>query len=238
MKPRVRKEIQLSLPTSTSRSSTPILLPTPGATWEVRARAHRCFASQTPFEEGDVICSRLVRYPEGILREDYRQEAWTKELTQSAMFHWKTKYRKPAPKKEPPFREENAEELLQDLLERKDPATENTIYILTVMLERKRIFLERGTVRDADGNLIRIYEKKDGGETYMIRDPQLTLDQIAEVQQEVALELGWIKAPEPAEPLEPAESEDSSEEELLQTEEEAPEKNSHAEVDNPPQERL
>jgi hypothetical protein len=195
----------------------------------VRARAHYSFASRTPFEEGEVICSRLVRLPEGIVREDYRREEWTPELADAAMFHWKTKYRKPVPKKEPPFREENAEELLQDLLERKDAATANTVYILALMLERKRIFIERGTLQDVDGGLIRIYEKKDGGETYMIQDPRLTLDQIAEVQQEVAQELGWIKPPEPESPAEPEAAEDG---------ETAVEKNSQEEIDNPPHERL
>jgi len=228
MNPRRRKEIQLSLP-APSRSVVSVLPPVPGGSWEVRARAHHSFASQVPFEEGEVICSRLVRHPEGIAREDYRREEWTPELADAAMFHWKTKYRKPAPKKEPPFREENAEELLQDLLERKDAATANTLYILALMLERKRIFIERGTLQDVDGGLIRIYEKKDGGETYMIQDPKLTLDQIADVQQEVALELGWIKPPE-AEP--PQETEVPEDEETVD------EKNSQEEIDNPPQERL
>lgn len=235
MNPRPRKEIQLSLPTS-PRSAQPVLLPVPGASWEVRARAHRSLASQTPFEEGNVICSRLVRKPEGILREDYLQEEWTPELAASAMFHWKTKYRKPAPKKEPPFREENAEELLQDLLERKEASTVNTVYILALMLERKRILLERGTLQDVDGSLIRIYEKKDGGETYMIQDPGLTLDQIADVQQEVALELGWIKPPAEPDAPEPDALEPQSAEEAATTEPD--EKNSQVEVDNPPQERL
>lgn len=225
MNSRRRKEIQLSLPTP-SRSAAHIPPPVSGGSWEVRARAHQSFASQTPFQEGEVICSRLLRHPDGIAREDYRFEEWTDALAATALFHWKTKYRKPAPKKDPPFREENAEELLQDLLERKEPSTVNTLYILALMLERKRILIERGTLQDADGHLIRLYEKKDGGESYLIQDPQLTLDQIAEVQQEVALELGWIKPPEELVPETENDAADEPEPE---------EKNSHAEVDNPPQ---
>jgi hypothetical protein len=237
MKPRSRKEVQLSLPTS-PRSPAAVLNPSSGAAWEVRSRAHQSFLTQKPFEEGDGICSRLVRHPEGIAREDYLQAEWTPELAESAMFHWKTKYRKPAPKKEPPFREEHAEELLQDLMERKDAAGANTVYILALMLERKRILIERGTLQDVEGGLVRIYEKKDGGETYMIRDPQLSLNQISEVQQEVALELGWIKPPEePVAQTEntPAQEAVSGTENAAGEEPEPEEKNSHAEVDNPAQ---
>lgn len=224
MNSRRRKEIQLSLPTP-PRSAANIPPPVSGGSWEVRPRAHQSFASQTPFQEGEVICSRLLRHPDGIAREDYRFEEWTDALAAAALFHWKTKYRKPAPKKAPPFREENAEELLQDLLERKEPSTVNTLYILALMLERKRILIERGTLQDADGHLIRLYEKKDGGESYLIQDPQLTLDQIADVQQEVALQLGWIQPPEAKTPQEPESSDAASP---------ADEKNSQEEIDNPP----
>lgn len=231
MNPRRRKEIQLSLPPA-PRPSAARALPVPGASWEVRARAHHSFASRTPFDEGDVICSRLVREGKEVVREDYLQGEWTADLAAGAMFHWKTKYRKPAPKKEPPFREENAEDLLQDLLEQKNPDTVNTVYILALMLERKRILIERGTLQDVDGGLVRVYEKKDGGETYMIQDPQLNLNQLADVQQEVALQLGWIKAPEPA----PAGGGDAAVPE--NPEEDLSEKNSQEEVDNTARERL
>lgn len=208
MKSRSRKEIQLSLPTSSRPAVT--LLPVPGASWEVRARAHQSVLSQIPFEEGEVICSRLMRHADGVVREDYRREEWTAELAGAAMFHWKTKYRKPAPKKEPPFREEHAEDLLAELLERNDPGLVNTVYILALMLERKRLLVEQGQLQDAEGNLVRIYEKKDGGETYMIVDPRLSLDQVADVQQEVALQLGWIQ---PAAEAEAPESGEGVEEE-------------------------
>jgi len=195
MSPRPRKETQLTLPSATPATRTQN--PATGTSWEVRTRAPKCSATGIAFAEGDEVLSRLVEAPEGMVREDYRRDAWTKELRENALFHWKTRFRKPQPRKEPPFKEENAEEFLRGLLERNDPAVTNTVFILAVMLERKRILVERGVQRDADGHRVRIYEHKEDGETFFIVDPELTLGQISEVQQEVALQLGWIQPPAP-----------------------------------------
>ncbi len=170
--------------------------PVHGPTWEIKSRATSCHATEKPFAEGEVIYSRLMQQVDGLHREDYSREAWNDALRDQSWFHWKTRFRGPAPKKEPPFREDNAEEFLRGLLERKDPAVINTIYILAVMLERKRILIERGVQPDAEGQKIRIYEHRDSGETFFVRDPELSLEQIGDVQREVALELGWIKPPE------------------------------------------
>lgn len=173
--------------------------PATGTSWEVRSRSTYCAATGEPFQEGDTIFSRLVRRVDGDLREDYSQEAWTPGLKAQSLFHWKTKFRKPAPKKEAPFKEENAEELLHELLEANDPNDTVTLYILALMLERKRVLLERGNQHDPEGRPIRIYEHKDTGETYFIVDPVLDISRIAEVQQEVALRLGWIQPEAPEE---------------------------------------
>lgn len=183
--------------------------PVHGPTWEIKSRATSCHATEKPFAEGEVIYSRLMQQVDGLHREDYSREAWNDALRDQSWFHWKTRFRGPAPKKEPPFREDNAEEFLRGLLERKDPAVINTIYILAVMLERKRILIERGVQPDAEGQKIRIYEHRDSGETFFVRDPELSLEQIGDVQREVALELGWIKPPQAEET---PESEDETEE--------------------------
>lgn len=164
------------------------------SSWEVKPRAHKCTASGEAFAEKEFLMSRLINGPQGMLREDYKLAAWDKEKQQSALFYWKTQYRLPPAKKEAAFREENADELLRQLVEEKDEANINTIFLLAVMLERKRLFIERGIQRDPEGRPVRIYEHKESGETFLIPDPELGIDQIDTVQQEVALKLGWIKA--------------------------------------------
>ncbi len=138
--------------------------------------------------------SRLMSGAEGMVREDYKLSAWDKDKQAEALFYWKTQYRLPPVKKEAAFKEENAEEILRQMVEEKDESSVNVVFLLAVMLERKRILIERGVQRDAEGRQIRIYEHKESGETFLIPDPELSLDQIEEVQQEIALKLGWIKA--------------------------------------------
>jgi hypothetical protein len=217
MNPGARKDPQLSLipPSPRKRSFSPA----PGASWEVKARATRCRATEQDFEEGELICSRLVDGPGGLEREDYSAAAWSPELAAGARVHWKLRFRKPAPRKEAPFKEEDAEETFRELLSRNDPSVTNTVYILALMLERKRMLIDRGDVQDVDGTLLRVYDHKESGETFFIPDPRLELDRIPEVQREVALQLGWIQEEAPADP--PAESPAE------------PEKNSHGEIDNP-----
>jgi len=179
-----------------NRSLMPPQSPVAGASWEVRSRATKSSLSAEAFVEGETIVSRLVQSPEGLLREDYKMSEWSAERRNESLFHWKTQFRLPPPRKESPFKEEDADEKLREYMAANDPALVNTVWFLAVLLERKRRFVERGVQRDADGRKVRIYEEKEGGETFFIIDPELAIDQIADLQQEIALQLGWIKAPE------------------------------------------
>ncbi|GEM_PF-1413664 len=173
------------------------LKPAQGASWEVKSRATHCLETEAEFTEGEVICSRLVVTQEGWERQDFSKQAWNQEKQEESLFYWQTKFRLPPPKKEEPFKEENAEEFLREFVEKNDPEAVNTVFILAVMLERKRILIEQGLQRDPDGKPVRIYEHKDSGETFFILDPELALDQIADVQMDVAKTLGWIQEEEP-----------------------------------------
>ena len=61
------------------------------------------------------------------------------------------------------------------------------IYILALMLERKRLLRPMEPRPDgAGGGKLLVYEHVRTGETFVVADPGLRLDQVAEVQQEVA----------------------------------------------------
>lgn len=66
----------------------------------------------------------------------------------------------------------------------------NAIYILAVMLERKRILVERDVQTKDDGGTIRVYEHRQSGETFLIPEPHLHLDELEHVQEEVVILLG------------------------------------------------
>jgi len=176
------------------------------SSWEVRSRATHCSATGEAFSDGQTLMSRLLDDGMGgVRREDFALAAWNKDLHDASLYCWKTVFKLPPPRAQAAFKPENAEASLRELLELRDPALANTLFILAVMLERKRILVEQGAQRDAGGRLMRIYEHKDTAETFFIHDPELALDRIAEVRDEVALRLGWIPAPAAAEP--PADAE-------------------------------
>lgn len=158
--------------------------------WNLSSRGHACLTTGAPFEDGMTICSRLVFGECGYVREDYRQEAWNDALREGALSVWKGVYRAPPPRKAEPLRKENAEARLRELIETEDERNRNVIFILAVMLERKRTLVERDVAVREDGVKLRIYEHRGTGETFAIPDPELKLSEIESVQQEVFVKLG------------------------------------------------
>lgn len=90
----------------------------------------------------------------------------------------------PSAKKEP-LKKETADELLRHLISLDDPAMKNVVYVLAVMLERSKILIERDAKMQEDKTIIRVYENKKTGESFVVLDPRLRLENLAEVQQQV-----------------------------------------------------
>ncbi len=75
--------------------------------------------------------------------------------------------------------------MLRKLIEQNDPRYAPAGYILAVMLERKRVLkVKEEVVRD--GKRVFIYEQPKTGDVFTIADPALRLDQLEEVQRDVA----------------------------------------------------
>ena len=81
---------------------------------------------------------------------------------------------------------------MRSLVEKNDPANGNVMFILAVMLERRRMLVERDVRKQDDGKLVRVYEHRKTGDTFIITDPQHRLDQIEHVQTEV---MAMLSAP-------------------------------------------
>jgi hypothetical protein len=58
------------------------------------------------------------------------------------------------------------------------------------MLERKRILTPTASKETEQGTML-FYENKKTSEVFMIRDPELRLDELAQMQDEVAMLLGF-----------------------------------------------
>ena len=74
-----------------------------------------------------------------------------------------------------------------------DPALGNIVYVLAVLLERSKILVERDAKTLDDGKIRRVYEDRKNGDTFVILDPRIRLEDIASVQQEVVALLSGTK---------------------------------------------
>ena len=171
--------------------------------WHVRNRSRECSITHTPFTEGQPIVTALFPDPEssGYLRKDFCENAWNEreEESDKPFSHWRTKFR-PTPVNDTPqpVTKQSAEELLRSLVEEDQEHTENTRYILAVMLERQKLLRETDS-QPTTGGTLRIYEHRKTGEVYIVKDPNIPLDQVEKIQEEVIL----LLSPKPAEELQP-----------------------------------
>ena len=157
--------------------------------WSIRSRAHECALTARPFEDGESFHTAIYFDPDenGSVRRDVCAEAWAQEVEQrKPIASWKTVYQKVIAEAKPEIApKESAQALLQRVIEEGYPRTENARYILALMLERKRQLVQTAE-KEVDGAKMLFYENKKTGEIFIVRDPELKLDEIAQMQDEVA----------------------------------------------------
>jgi hypothetical protein len=162
--------------------------------WSIRSRATQCALSERPFTEGEVFHTAIYFDPEtsGYLRRDVAIDVWPQEISErKPIAYWRTTYSPNIVEPKPEVAsKEGAMALLQRFIEEDEPTTENARYILALMLERKRILSPTAT-KEVDGNKMLFYENKKTGEVFIVRDPDLRLDELAQLQDEVAMLLGF-----------------------------------------------
>ena len=150
--------------------------------WEIKSRARFCARTGKPFEEGECFYTLLFRDGDGFRREDLSEKAWRERNENIQPFSfWRSKYEAPQPPPSEPLRKEDAENLLRRLVSEAEPATVNARYILALILERKRIIRP---IESSDKSLL-VYEHASTGESIVVPNPRLSLDQLSAVQNEV-----------------------------------------------------
>ena len=156
--------------------------------WSVRKCSTVCDQCEKAFTDREHIFSRLSFEQGEYVREDYCEACWSR--SEPGLSSWKTQYLVPPPPAEEVVRKENAESLLRKLMAKENEEDLNAIFILTVMLERKKILVERDVKAAEDGRKLRVYEHKKTNESFAVIDPQLKLDELEQVQEEVVVLLG------------------------------------------------
>jgi len=156
--------------------------------WSVRRCSKVCDQCEKEFADKEMIFSRLSFDKGEYVREDFCKECW--KNNDAGLSSWKTQYLVPPPPIEEAVKKENAESLLRKLMAKENEEDLNAIFILTVMLERKKILVERDIQKTEDGRKLRVYEHKKTNESFAVIDPELKLDELEKVQEEVVVLLG------------------------------------------------
>ena len=150
--------------------------------WEIKCRAHCCARTGKQFGQGEYFYTLLFRDGEGFRREDISEEAWANRNENIEPFSfWRSKYEAPASPAPDLLAKDDAESLLRRLIANQDPASANARYILALMLERKRILRP---VESSDASLL-VYEHAATGESFVVANPDLSLESIPAIQNEV-----------------------------------------------------
>jgi len=187
--------------------------------WEIRSRSRFCSSCESPFEIGEVYHTLLdldVDEPE---RRDYCIRCWKEkdpgpEVRQGERSaYWQAHFKRITAlvEKKEAVQKDVIERLLARYIRSEEKAHINLCYILALLEERKKVLVPQDTIIDKEGNKIIVYEQRNTGETYLIRDPHLTLMEVEAVQAQVKELIDQEKAVAPDPPGEEDDSADSDE---------------------------
>lgn len=163
--------------------------------WNIKSRGHVCSVCGKDLVDKTPMVSVLKEVENGYERLDCHPECWKAQSRDWMPFsQWDGLYFAPQKEvKQEALKKEDAGELLRQLITLDDPAMKNVIYVLAVMLERSKILVERDQKELDDGTIRRVYEDRKQGDTFVILDPRLRLENLAEVQSEVVALLSGTK---------------------------------------------
>jgi hypothetical protein len=166
--------------------------------WPIQHRAEHCADTGRAFDEGELCYTLLARDREGALtRCDLSEEAWKERVKlagqpgapEAPFCFWRSKFQAPPAAAPDTLPKENAESLLRHFLAGSRAEHARACYILALMLERKRLLRPIEVRPNGAGELagrLLVYEHAKTGEVFLVVDPGMRLDQLAEVQTEVA----------------------------------------------------
>jgi hypothetical protein len=160
--------------------------------WKIRSRSNECQACNVKFTDGQAYHTLLFSERKEHQRVDVCRDCWDEQYGHGAndrkgfISHWSGKFLIPPPPPSEPIQKETADTALKKLVELEDRSYGPVCFILAAMLERKRLLKVREEFRDGDQRGF-VYEHSKTGDVFTILDPELKLDELQEVQHDVAL---------------------------------------------------
>jgi hypothetical protein len=153
--------------------------------WDIKPCSKSCAHCGLSFKPYEHYTSVLLYNQQGYTRKDFCDKCWLQQNQEpNTISVWKGIFKPPPAPEKPPVEHQTAESLLRKLIAEQNSENSNVIFILAVMLERKKLFIEKKVITK-DSQIRRVYEHKKTGESFIITDPKLSLHKIEEVQRNV-----------------------------------------------------
>ena len=157
--------------------------------WNIQSRAHACETCTQPFADKQAYHTILFEEGQELRRSDICEPCVQKvgdaRERKGFISQWNGTYEAPPAHPVEAIQKDTAETILRKLVEQNDPRYAPAAYILAVMLERKRLLKVKEQIRH-EGKRIFVYEQPKTGDVFTIADPDLHLNQLQQVQQDVA----------------------------------------------------
>ncbi len=160
--------------------------------WEIKSRSRSCAACAAPFQTGQMYHCLLHFGGEEPSRADYCERCFREKSLEAARSgpekaYWRSSFKRlytPVEEREA-IRKDLAQRLLEKHVGSERPEHVNLCYILALLQERSRILIPRTRSRDEGGSWITVYEHARTGDTFLIRDPGLSLSAAEAVEQQI-----------------------------------------------------
>lgn len=157
--------------------------------WEVQKCALSCSKCETEFKDAEQL--RTVLYfnqDNSVERKDFCANCFSAELKTKDSISWKVTFK--AKKKEGEVQDKKAivEELFKEYLHSSEPVHSKYCYIMALMLERKKILVEKKDKKitsKSSGRRMFFYEHAKSGEVFIVHDPDIDLFEISSLQREI-----------------------------------------------------
>ncbi len=153
--------------------------------WNIAGCSTKCAKCSKEFEDDNHYHCRLSLAVDGPQREDYCAQCWEEIEVKSVekYSYWQGRYKsKPVQVKEEPIKEDVSKRLLKKWIDSTERLHQCFCYILSLMLLRKKSFQQKPSLKTDQGKEQLVYEDRETGETYVLEDPRLTLQELDQVE--------------------------------------------------------
>jgi hypothetical protein len=157
--------------------------------YQIQPNTRRCASTGRELQPGERYFTALSEEGDGFVRQDYCAEAW-QGPPPAAFSFWTGRVAAPSEQPKPRFDDDLLEECFQRLEGQTDPGRINFRYVVALLLIRRKRFRFDRTVFEAGVEKLEVTNAKTG-DKHLVVNPQLTAEQMNQVQDEVFQVLGW-----------------------------------------------